>query len=45
VQKIEQMNIDIQSHKNPIIHEVLGLVYDIKPEVHKNLLLKLQNKI
>lgn len=41
VQKIEKMNRDIQSNKNPIIHEILGLVYDIKPEIHKNLKLKL----
>lgn len=43
VQKIEKMNIDIVKHKNPIIMEVLGLVYDIKPEVHKNWLLKMKN--
>lgn len=42
VQKIAKMNQDIQQHKNPIIHDVLGLVYDIKPEVHKNWLLKMQ---
>lgn len=43
VQKIEKMNIDIQRNKAPIIQEVLSLVYDIKPEIHKNLLLKLKN--
>lgn len=42
-QKIEQMSIDIQSNKNPIIQDILGLCYDIKPEVHKNLLLKMQH--
>lgn len=42
-QKIEKMNFDIHQHKNPIIQEVLSLVYDIKPEVHKNFLLKLKN--
>lgn len=42
VQKIAKMNQDIQQHKNPIIQDVLGLVYDIKPEVHKNWLLKMQ---
>lgn len=41
-QKIEKMNRDIQSNKNPIIQEILGLVYDIKPEVHKNFLLKMK---
>lgn len=45
VQKIEKMNIDIQSNKNPIIMEVLGLCYDIKPEVHKNFLLKMKNSM
>lgn len=43
VQKIESMNRDVQSHKIPIIQDILGLVYDIKPEVHKNFLLKLKN--
>lgn len=45
VQKIAKMNVDIQQHKAPIIQEVLDLVYDIKPEVHKNLLLKIKNAI
>lgn len=26
VQKIDKMNLDIQSNKTPIIHEILGLV-------------------
>jgi len=43
VQRIEKMNLDIQSNKNPIIQEVLGLCYDIKPEVHKNFLLRMKN--
>lgn len=42
VQKIEKMSIDIQSNKVPIILDVLRLVYDIKPEVHKNWLLKMK---
>lgn len=42
VQKIEKMNTDIQSNKVPIILDVLRLVYDIKPEVHKNWLLKMK---
>ncbi|CAO1343317.1 unnamed protein product [Diamesa serratosioi] len=40
VLKIDEMNRAISSNKNPIIQEVLRLVYDIKPEVHKNYLLK-----
>ena len=40
VLKIEEMNRAISSNKNPIIQEVLRLVYDIKPEVHRNYLLK-----
>lgn len=43
VQKIEKMNHDIQNHKNPIIKDVLELVYDIQPQVHKNFLLKMKN--
>jgi V-type H+-transporting ATPase subunit G len=43
VQKIQKMNVDIQNNKNPIIQEILGLVYDIKPEIHKNLSLKIKN--
>lgn len=43
-QKIAKMNQDIQQHKQPIIQEVLSLVYEIKPEVHKNFLLKLKNQ-
>lgn len=42
VQKIEKMNKDIQAHKDPIIKDVLGLIYDIKPEVHKNFLLRMK---
>lgn len=41
VLKIEEMNRAISSNKNPIIQEVLRLVYDIKPEVHRNYLLKM----
>jgi len=42
VQKIEKMNLDIHAHKDPIIKDVLGLIYDIKPEVHKNFLLRMK---
>lgn len=41
--RIQKMNTDIQSHKLPVIQDILGLVYDIKPEVHKNYLLKMKN--
>lgn len=40
--KIEEMNIAIVSNKDPIIQQVLGLCYDIKPEVHRNYLLKMK---
>lgn len=43
VLKIDEMNRAIQSHKSLVIQDVLGLVYDIKPEVHKNYLLKMRN--
>ncbi|CAH0551928.1 unnamed protein product [Brassicogethes aeneus] len=35
-QRIEDMNKAIISQKAPVITEVLALVYDIKPEMHKN---------
>lgn len=43
VQKIEKMNTDIQHNKDPIIQDVLQLCYDIKPEVHKNFLLRMKH--
>jgi V-type H+-transporting ATPase subunit G len=39
-QRIEEMNRAVSGNKNVIIQELLELVYDIKPEVHKNYLLK-----
>lgn len=42
--KIEDMNRAISMNKNAIIGDVIGLVYNIKPEVHKNYLLKLNMK-
>jgi V-type H+-transporting ATPase subunit G len=41
--KIEDMNRAIHSHKTLVIQDILSLVYDIKPEVHKNHLLKMKN--
>ena len=43
VLKIEDMTRAIHSHKQLVIQDILGLVYDIKPEVHKNFLLKMKN--
>lgn len=43
--KIQDMNRAIQSNKEPIIQEILELVYDIKPEVHKNYILKWKNSM
>ncbi|CAH1997691.1 unnamed protein product [Acanthoscelides obtectus] len=34
--RIEEMNKAIQAQKEPVIQEILNLVYDIKPEIHKN---------
>ncbi|CAG9834371.1 unnamed protein product [Diabrotica balteata] len=34
--RIEEMNKAILNQKEPVILEILKLVYDIKPEVHKN---------
>lgn len=42
-QKIAEMTRAISVNKNLVIQDILQLVYDIKPEVHKNYLLKFQN--
>ncbi|KAB0804227.1 hypothetical protein PPYR_01197 [Photinus pyralis] len=34
--RIEDMNKAILSQKDLVMHKVLELVYDIKPEIHKN---------
>ncbi|XP_033225517.1 V-type proton ATPase subunit G [Belonocnema kinseyi] len=34
--KIEEMNIAVGHHKNTVMMKILDLVYDIKPELHKN---------
>ncbi|KAF4519792.1 hypothetical protein B566_EDAN009044 [Ephemera danica] len=34
--KIEEMNRTVKTHKPVIIKQLLDLIYDIKPEVHKN---------
>lgn len=41
--KIEDMNKSITTNRPVLIQELLDLVYDIKPELHKNLQLQLQN--
>lgn len=42
VVKIEEMNRAISLNKNAIINDIIGLVYNIKPEVHKNFLLRMK---
>ncbi|KAJ8680415.1 hypothetical protein QAD02_016202 [Eretmocerus hayati] len=34
--KIEEMNKQISAHKDVVMHQILDLVYNIKPELHKN---------
>ncbi|XP_046738511.1 V-type proton ATPase subunit G [Diprion similis] len=34
--KIEEMNRAVAIHKDPVMLKILELVYDIKPELHKN---------
>lgn len=34
--KIEEMNKAVSVHKQAVIEKILELVYDIKPELHKN---------
>ncbi|XP_065094669.1 V-type proton ATPase subunit G-like [Ochlerotatus camptorhynchus] len=36
VLKIEEMNRSISTNKAALINEILKLVYDIKPQLHKN---------
>ncbi|XP_055686708.1 V-type proton ATPase subunit G-like [Lutzomyia longipalpis] len=38
--KIEEMNRMLVANKEAVVQELLDLVYDIKPEVHKNYQLK-----
>lgn len=41
--RIAKMNQDVVSNKIIVIDQILKLVFDVKPEVHKNYLLKLKN--
>ncbi|XP_056630897.1 V-type proton ATPase subunit G [Diorhabda carinulata] len=34
--RVEEMNKTVLNQKQPVIQEFLKLVYDIKPEIHKN---------
>ncbi|KAH0562791.1 V-type proton ATPase subunit G [Cotesia glomerata] len=34
--KIEEMNSQLSTHKDAVIQKILELVYDIKPELHRN---------
>lgn len=34
--KIEEMNKAVSMHKNAVMLKILELVYDIKPQLHKN---------
>lgn len=36
VLKIDEMNQSIHGNRNILIGEILNLVYDIKPELHRN---------
>lgn len=40
--KIEEMNRAVSVNTIAIMQDLLQLVYDIKPEVHKNYLLKIR---
>lgn len=40
--KIHEMTKAIQTNKTPVIQDIMGLVYEINPEVHKNFLLKMK---
>lgn len=34
--RIDDMNRAVVTHKEKVIQEILQLVYDIRPEMHKN---------
>lgn len=34
--RLDEMIRQLTSQKEPVIHDVLNLIYDIKPEMHKN---------
>ncbi|XP_003394858.1 V-type proton ATPase subunit G [Bombus terrestris] len=34
--KTEEMNQTVSMHKDSVVHTILELVYNIKPELHKN---------
>ncbi|XP_059615422.1 V-type proton ATPase subunit G-like [Phlebotomus argentipes] len=38
--KIEEMNRMLVSNKDVVVQELLDLVYDIKPEIHRNFQMK-----
>ena len=35
-QRIDDMNRAVASHKEPVVQEMLKLIYDISPQLHKN---------
>lgn len=41
--KIDEMSRTISTHRPVLIQELLDLVYDIKPQLHKNYELQLKN--
>lgn len=41
--KIDEMNRSISTNRLGLIQDLLDLVYDIKPELHKNMQLQLSN--
>lgn len=42
--KISQMNEMLQTNRGALIEELLTLVYDLKPELHRNYALQLREK-
>ena len=36
-QKLREAQADVEANKEQVITRVLGLVQDVKPEIHKNL--------
>lgn len=43
--RIDDMNRSINTQREVLIHELLDLVYDIKPQLHKNYELQMKGSI
>lgn len=42
--KIIEMNTQQEAHRPKVVEELLNLVYDLKPELHRNFALQLRER-